>query len=80
MSQTLKKTFFEHVLSSKMGRGVLAVAGGSGGPPIFDPKIVQKMFFQCPGHFFDIFIDFFIMIIIIIIIIIIFLTFLGRLI
>ena len=45
MSRTLSKTFFEHFLSSKMGRGVLAVAGGSGGPPIFDPKIVQQMFF-----------------------------------
>ena len=60
MSRTLKKKKFEHCLSSKMGRGVLAVAGGSGGPPIFDPKSVQNMFFSCPGHFFDILIDIFI--------------------
>ena len=44
MSWTLRK-IIEHVLSSKMGRGVLAVAGGSGGKPMFDPKSVQKMYF-----------------------------------
>ena len=54
MSRTLKKTFFEHVLSSKMGRGVLAVAGGSGGQLIFDPKNVQKMFLMSRTCFFDI--------------------------
>ena len=56
MSQTLTKTFFEYFLSSKMGRGALAVAGGSGGQPIFDPKSDPKIIFQCPGYFFDIFI------------------------
>ena len=41
--------FFDHFLSSKMGRGVLAVAGGSGGKPIFDPKIFQKPSKNPPG-------------------------------
>ena len=50
----IKKTFFEHFLSSKMGRGILAVAGGSGGPPIFDPKSVQIMFLNV----WDIFLTF----------------------
>ena len=39
----IKKTLFEHFLSSKMGRGVLAVVGGSGGKPMFDPKSVQTI-------------------------------------
>ena len=40
------KTFFEHVLSSKMGRGVLAVPAARAGR-IFDIKSVQIIFFQC---------------------------------
>ena len=51
----IKKTFFEHILSSKMGRGVLAVTGGSGGKPIFDPKSVEKMFFNVWDIFLHLF-------------------------
>ena len=47
----IKKTFFEYFLSSKMGRGVLAVTGGSGGKPIFDPESVKKKFFLMSGTF-----------------------------
>ena len=40
LSWTLKQIFFEYFLPSKMGRVVLAVRGGAGGKPIFDPKSV----------------------------------------
>ena len=44
MSRTLKKHFLNTFCHPKWGGG-LAVAGGSGGPPIFDPKIIQFFFF-----------------------------------